>query len=133
MRYPGSCLESPAGRPSGRSSMSTRLCVVLQWIALSCLAIAPLFAGARASAATQGTATVSGSVTRQSNGAPVFQARVTLFTSNLSFFRETRTAADGSYDFTGVARGIYRLGVAAQTLDYVEINAPVVTGPNTLN
>ncbi|MEO6708396.1 MAG: carboxypeptidase regulatory-like domain-containing protein, partial [Planctomycetota bacterium] len=84
-------------------------------------------------AALQGTATVSGLVTHLANGTPAFQARVTLFTPNLSFFRETRTAPDGSYDFTGVARGIYRLGVAAHGLDYIEINAPAVAGPNSFD
>jgi hypothetical protein len=35
----------------------------------------------------------------RSGSAPIRAARVTLFTADLSYFRETRTSPDGSYRF----------------------------------
>lgn len=68
---------------------------------------------------------VSGFVT---NGAgPVAGARVTLFSSDTSDFREARSAADGSFSFAP-ATGSYRLGAASVGRQYLEMN---VTGGQT--
>lgn len=47
-------------------------------------------------------------------------ARVTLFSADLRFFRETRTANTGLYAFSFVPNGTFRLGVAARGREYVE-------------
>jgi hypothetical protein len=52
---------------------------------------------------------------------PVVGARITLFTSNLSFFAETRTDQQGLYGFSTVPLGIpLNLGVAARDWAYQE-------------
>jgi hypothetical protein len=76
-------------------------------------------------------ASLGGIITRQSDGAAIAQARVTLFRPNLSFFRETRTASDGSYAFTYVPAGSFMLGVAALGQEYVESVVVLASGPNS--
>ncbi|MGI8605417.1 MAG: galactose oxidase-like domain-containing protein, partial [Verrucomicrobiales bacterium] len=67
---------------------------------------------------------VSGAITV--SGAPKANARVTLFTADLAYFREVRSDALGSYAITTVPAGSYRLGVAARGFQYQEIG--VTTG-----
>ncbi|MEE9213051.1 MAG: carboxypeptidase-like regulatory domain-containing protein, partial [Phycisphaeraceae bacterium] len=62
---------------------------------------------------------VSGMV--QADGAPVSNARVTLYVPSLSVFVETRTGVDGSFAFDNVPNGRKRLGVAAVGYDYQEV------------
>ena len=62
---------------------------------------------------------VSGRVTRSPDSSEVTAARVTLFTTNLQFFREVRTATNGAFVFSHVGEGPYRLGVAARGFEYV--------------
>ena len=71
---------------------------------------------------------VAGQVTK-SGGGTVGNARMTLFTPNLSFFAETRTDGSGNYQFAGVADGSYQLGVAARGYQYQEV-AITVAGAN---
>lgn len=59
--------------------------------------------------------------TVRTGGNPVANARVTLFTQNLSRFFETRTLGDGTYFINNVPDGPYRLGVAAKRYGYQEI------------
>ncbi len=134
---PGTPPHTPEVHPSegdGILNLWLKHCFV-RHLVLSLLSSAVLAStvGARPTACPQGNATVAGIVTRVSDGSGVFQARVTLFTPNLTVFLETRTAADGTYDFSGIARGIYRLGVAARGFDYVELNSAVSSGPNAFN
>src|SRR5687768_910534 len=56
---------------------------------------------------------------------PIPNARVTLFTTNLLVFNETRTASDGRFTFPIVANGSYRLGVAARNFQYLEFSLQV--------
>jgi hypothetical protein len=70
---------------------------------------------------------VSGTV--QAEGTPVAGARVTLFFTSLSEFFETRTAADGSFAFTGIPNGAMQLGVAALGHDYEETTIDVSDFP----
>src|SRR5687768_11589732 len=63
---------------------------------------------------------VSGNVFFGGTMVPVTNARVTLFTMNLQFFREVRTATSGAFLFQHVGEGSYRLGVAARGFEYVE-------------
>jgi hypothetical protein len=66
-------------------------------------------------------AVVNGTIHHASNPqAPVSGARVTLFTPSLSQFWETRTDAQGAYDFSAVPIGIYQLGACALGLEYLE-------------
>ncbi len=65
---------------------------------------------------------VAGSVKRQGSGAGIANARITLFTPGLGFFREARTNAAGNYAFASVPRGLFRIGVAARGSDYVEVD-----------
>src|SRR5262245_51362345 len=78
-------------------------------------------------------ATVTGTIVGAGSGTPVVQARVTLFTPNLSFFRETRSNSSGSYAIANVPAGSYRLGVAARGLEYVEQQAVLASGANTFD
>jgi len=64
---------------------------------------------------------VAGSVRELGSLLPVPGARVTLFTGDLSFFREARSDASGAYLFAGVPPGSYRLGAAALGFDYQEV------------
>ena len=65
-------------------------------------------------------ATVSGTVSSTSENAAVEAARVTLFTTNLRFFREVRTNAAGEFQLRNVPGGTYRLGVSAPGRAYNE-------------
>lgn len=76
---------------------------------------------------------VQGSVTTQASGAPVDNARMTLFRTNLSFFRETRSFADGTFSFANVPAGSFSLGVAAQGQGYQEIVVNVAGNAITSN
>src|SRR5688572_23679071 len=66
----------------------------------------------------------------------VTNARVTLFSSDLQYFRETRTAFDGSFEFQFVGSGTYSLGVAALNYNYQErsiaVSSSLVTNLFTL-
>lgn len=66
---------------------------------------------------------VTGQVSDASSNA-VARARMTLFTSDLRFFRETRTTTDGVFQFDYIGAGTYRLGVAAVGYNYQE--SPIV-------
>lgn len=56
---------------------------------------------------------------------PVSGARVTLFTTDLLFFREARSDISGVFSFERVGLGSYRLGVAALGDEYQETNVSV--------
>ncbi len=86
---------------------------------------AALAAAAAASPIDAGT--VSGLV--QSGGAPVANARVTVFAPSLETFHETRTASDGTYSLTGIPDGPMQLGVAALGLAYEEVPVTVSAVP----
>ena len=62
---------------------------------------------------------------------PVENARVTLFTPSLEFFREDRTDAAGHWQLEDIPPGNYQLGVAARDLEYVE--RPVEVTPEDLD
>lgn len=96
---------------------------------LSAVALAALIATAP-SAKAQSTGSVTGTVVRVGTGAPIAQARITLFTPNLSFFRETRSNPAGAWGLANIPIGTYRLGAAALGYDYVEQNAVVSSGSN---
>ena len=55
----------------------------------------------------------------------VVGARVTLFTTELRFFRECRSTDAGNFQFGVVGDGAYRLGVAAMGFEYQETNVTV--------
>src|SRR5262245_6469755 len=71
---------------------------------------------------------VSGQVTRSAGGT-VSGARVTLFTTNLSYFREVRSDGAGNYQIGGAPDGTYQLGVAARGYQYQEVTV-TVSGAN---
>ena len=68
---------------------------------------------------------VSGVVLEGLGNQPLENARVTLFTSDLQYFRETRTRFDGTFEFQYVASGSYSLGVAALNYNYQERSVSV--------
>lgn len=71
-------------------------------------------------------ASVTGEVRFGTGGQnPVPAARMTLFTQNLSFFREARTDGQGLYSFEDVPPGTYALGACALRLEYEELNITV--------
>ena len=74
---------------------------------------------------------VSGVVVEGLGGQGVETARVTLFSADLQYFRETRTESDGTFDFQYVGSGSYFLGVAALNYNYqqrpIAVSASVVT------
>ncbi len=70
---------------------------------------------------------VTGQITL-SGGAAAMNARVTLFTTDLSVFREARTNASGNYQLAGVPDGAYRLGVALRGREYQEVAVTVAGG-----
>lgn len=76
---------------------------------------------------------VAGGVTTQLTGAPVVQARITLFRPDLSFFQETRSDAAGAWSFSGVPYGALRLGVAAAGYDYQETGFALPAGGSGLS
>src|SRR5262249_43001661 len=57
---------------------------------------------------------VAGLLSAVAAGDPVPNVRLTLFTPDVSFFRETRSDIQGEYQFTSVPNGTYRLGVAGR-------------------
>ena len=77
-----------------------------------------------------GAATVSGNVSLPGGGA-ANGARVTLFTPDTWFFRETRTSAAGAYSFANVPTGDYRLGVALRRSGYQELGITVAAADVT--
>lgn len=76
-------------------------------------------------------AVVSGRIA--AGAAPAAQARVTLFTADVSNFRESRSAADGSFRFESVPAGAYRLGVAFRGWEYDERTVAVETADRALD
>src|SRR5438477_6084217 len=76
-------------------------------------------------------ASVSGLVT--ASGAPVANARITLFTPNLSTFAEQRTLADGSYQISTANSGPYQLAVAALNFAYQQVLVDLRATPQTHN
>lgn len=71
--------------------------------------------------------TVSGTV-RTNGGALIAGARITLFSPDLSFFREVRTNAAGIYQVPNARPGLLQLGVAAVGREYQEVPIEVVEG-----
>lgn len=67
----------------------------------------------------QGATGVIGSV-QSTSSYGIAGARVTLFSEDLSYFREVRTNSRGEYTVGDVAPGSYRLGVSAAGLEYQE-------------
>ncbi|MFN0059041.1 MAG: galactose oxidase-like domain-containing protein [Planctomycetota bacterium] len=65
-------------------------------------------------------ATLDGGVSSSGASDPIAGARVTLFTSGLGYFAETRTDVAGLWVLTGVPDGTYTLGVAVRGYEYVE-------------
>ncbi|GFO81990.1 MAG: hypothetical protein A49_16170 [Methyloceanibacter sp.] len=77
-------------------------------------------------------ATISGQVQQTASpGQPVTDARMTLFTPSLSFFRETRSNTLGAYTFGNVPNGTYQVGCAALRFEYIEQVVQVVGGDLT--
>lgn len=77
-------------------------------------------------------ATISGQVQQSASpGQTIANARMTLFTPSLSFFRETRSSSMGAYTFGNVPNGTYQLGCAALRFEYVEQVVQVVGGDLT--
>jgi hypothetical protein len=74
---------------------------------------------------------VSGVVVEALGGEGVTNARVTLFSADLQYFRETRTRSDATFEFQYVASGTYSLGVAALNYNYQERVVSVVASPLT--
>lgn len=74
---------------------------------------------------------VSGIVQDLSSNIEIPAARVTLFSSDLRYFREARTQADGRFTFEYVGSGNYRLGVAALGYNYQERAVSVTSLPIT--
>src|SRR2546425_3922936 len=70
--------------------------------------------------ATSQAVPVLGQVHDGSSSIAVAGARVTLFTTDLRFFREQRSSAQGAFQFSYIGEGIYRLGVAALGYEYQE-------------
>lgn len=75
-----------------------------------------------------GNGDVGGTVSYLATGSAATDARMTLFKPDLSFFRETRTTATGDYLFPAVPAGGYRLGVATQGSEYVEVAVTIAGG-----
>jgi hypothetical protein len=78
-------------------------------------------------------ANLLGTVTVQASGAPVANARVTVFTPGLGFFREVRTQTAGTYMFPLLPSGPFQVGVAAPGFDYIETTAVLSSGSNQLD
>jgi hypothetical protein len=74
---------------------------------------------------------VSGTVVDGLGGQGITNARVTLFSADLQYFRETRTQSDGTFEFQYVGSGMYSLGVAALNYNYQERVVSVVASPLT--
>lgn len=78
-----------------------------------------------AAAACAHASQVTGQISDSSTSNAVVGARVTLFTPGLQFFRETRSDADGTFAFSFIGMGTYRLGVAAIGREYQETSVSV--------
>lgn len=74
---------------------------------------------------------VSGLVIDSLGAQGVTNARVTLFSADLQYFRETRTQSDGRFEFRYVGSGTYSLGVAALNYNYQERAVNVAALPVT--
>lgn len=61
-------------------------------------------------------------------GQPAAGVRMTLFTSDLAFFREVRTDAAGAYALPGTPPGVYRLGAALPGAEYAEVGVVIQPG-----
>ncbi|MBI3413504.1 MAG: DUF1929 domain-containing protein [Candidatus Aenigmarchaeota archaeon] len=68
-----------------------------------------------------GTTKLEGTIQERSSGNFIKQARITLFTTDLSFFREARSDGQGYYQFGNIPAGSYQLGVAALGQEYEEV------------
>src|SRR5439155_19181438 len=68
---------------------------------------------------------VAGQVADFSTASDIVGARVTLFSADLRFFRETRSTGSGDFRFEAVGDGVYRLGVAGLSYEYQETNVSV--------
>lgn len=66
-----------------------------------------------------GSSQISGQALKP-GGEPVVNARITLFTPDLAFFREARADGAGLYTFDDVPPGMYQLGACALGLEYSE-------------
>ena len=71
-----------------------------------------------------------GRVLSSSTAQPVAGARVTIFTPDLTFFREVRTGPNGRYSATQLPTGFFRVGVAALGLQYEETTVNILPGDN---
>lgn len=76
-------------------------------------------------------ASLSGSIS--AGATPLLKARVTLFTPDLSFFKEARSQSNGAYSFAAVPSGSFRLGVAKLGFAYQEIAVALGSGANFRN
>lgn len=104
-------------RPLAHGTLS-----VLVVFAGSCIIRGPCaFAQIRAIGQASVPPALSGNV-RTPAGTPISQARITLFTPNLSYFSEVRTDSVGTYRFASVPTGTFRLGVAAVGSNYQEMS-----------
>jgi hypothetical protein len=63
-------------------------------------------------------------------GTVISGARVTLFSANLRFFRETRSGKGGAFEFLHVPAGTYQIGASAEGREYQETTV-IVTGIST--
>ena len=76
--------------------------------------------------------TINGSITND-NVQPVEAARVILFNSDTTFFKETRSTITGSYSFANVPSGSYSLGVSKEGMDYKDTLLNLSTSLASLN
>ena len=72
-------------------------------------------------------AKISGTVSKAPENVALSGARVTLFTSNLKFFREVRSNVSGHFEFLNVTAGSYQIGASAPSREYRE-SALIVSG-----
>jgi len=98
--------------------------------ALSCL-LALLLCVSNGHAQTAGTGAVTGTVTDPSGGA-VASATVTLTNKGTNQQRETKTIVDGSYTFTLLPPGDYRLRFMAAGFKTATVETVTVTVTNTI-
>lgn len=63
---------------------------------------------------------VTGRISDSATLSSIAQARVTLFTPDLQYFREARTDSSGNFQFSDIASGTHQLGVAARGYEYQE-------------
>ena len=70
-------------------------------------------------------AQLSGTI--QASGLPAANARVTLFDDSLATFREIRSSASGTYQFSPAPAGVYHLGVAQPGKAYAQVDVTLGT------